>query len=54
MECPSPSATPHAPLPPPAARRPARPAQLFKVKRAAFEALPKWKKDSEKKRVGLF
>ena len=26
----------------------------FKVSRAAFEAMPKWKRDGEKKKVGLF
>jgi hypothetical protein len=29
-------------------------ATVFKMSRQAFEALPKWKRDAEKKKAGLF
>jgi hypothetical protein len=29
-------------------------ASVFKMARTAFEALPKWKRDAEKKKAGLF
>jgi len=29
-------------------------ANVFKMARTAFEAMPKWKRDAEKKKAGLF